>query len=902
MEIAATYLRWATGCCFTVLGFAGARRAFRARPREFERTALGAAIGLLGLTSFLGRIQEATSYRIPLVSEVSLAAFMGTGFCLLLVRHGIFPMSRRALRTALGACVFTSLLVVAAHLPTVRNPNFRPTHVQLAAVLLLFLVWTACVGEPAYRFFKMSQRAPRIQRRRARALGTCYAGLALILDGAILVGARANSATAFALGLCVAALIPMLWIAAIPPRWIRNTWRARESTELRAGITAMLKLPANEMASTALDMALRVVGGDGGIISLPDGTLSSSNMTDDEAAELAAIAGACEEPSIVRSGGRVAIVAKLRLESGPCSLAVRSGPLTPVFGDDEVAILDGYATALAGALDRTRLLDALRHETARSNLLLESLSRLNEAILVVENGEVVYANEALQRLNGYSYRELQTIPFMDIVVPGERSAVAERMRRRLAGESVEDHYETVIRHKDGHEIEIEVAVQILQSNGNTQILSICRDITERKRSAEREARRVSELAAFSKAVQKLTGTLDAEDLGAGVAACARDVIGAERAAFVTYADGDVQRVYPAGIDEGELERAGVLRAEDGYLGRLLAAGKPVRVAQLHRVPRASGPASARAYSFLAIPVIRGTQMRAVLCLAGKEEALAFDDIDENVASGLANYATEAFEAAQAFMRERAAVERLEELDEMKNSFISALSHELRTPLTSVIGFAQTLEDETTAISPQDRTSMLHRLTVNARRLERLLGDLLDVDRLRRGISKPVVRPTDLSKLVLRVLEEFELGAGRTINLDAGPVVIDVDAAKVERIVENLLANAMKHTAADTPVWVRCVAADGGAMLVVEDAGEGVPADMREHIFEAFAQGPRVAKHSPGVGIGLSLVARFAELHGGRAWVEDRPGGGASFRVFFPGEVRSPAVEERAAERTIARAV
>jgi signal transduction histidine kinase len=72
------------------------------------------------------------------------------------------------------------------------------------------------------------------------------------------------------------------------------------------------------------------------------------------------------------------------------------------------------------------------------------------------------------------------------------------------------------------------------------------------------------------------------------------------------------------------------------------------------------------------------------------------------------------------------------------------------------------------------------------------------------------------------------------------------------------------------------------LIVVEDDGPGVPEDLRETIFEPFMQGPSLATHSPGVGVGLALVARFAELHGGRAWVQARPGGGASFRVYLSG--------------------
>jgi signal transduction histidine kinase len=87
------------------------------------------------------------------------------------------------------------------------------------------------------------------------------------------------------------------------------------------------------------------------------------------------------------------------------------------------------------------------------------------------------------------------------------------------------------------------------------------------------------------------------------------------------------------------------------------------------------------------------------------------------------------------------------------------------------------------------------------------------------------------------------------------------------------------------VWVRIEAHAGGALITVEDEGSGVPEELHEAVFEPFRQGSAASSHSPGVGLGLALVARFAELQHGRAWVEDRPGGGASFRVFLPGAPR-----------------
>jgi PAS domain S-box-containing protein len=230
-------------------------------------------------------------------------------------------------------------------------------------------------------------------------------------------------------------------------------------------------------------------------------------------------------------------------------------------------------------------------------------------------------------------------------------------------------------------------------------------------------------------------------------------------------------------------------------------------------------------------------------------------------------------------RERDAAERLRALDEMKNTFLAAVSHELRSPLTSILGLSLTLEQ--TRLPEEDQADLLGRLATNARKLDRLLKDLLDIDRLNRGIVTPNYRATDIGALVRRTVESLDLLGERPILVEAEPVTIEVDPAKVERIVENLLANAARHTGPDTDIWVRVWAEPDGAVIAVEDDGPGVPTDLQDAIFEPFRQGPTTSPHSPGTGIGLSLVAMFAELHGGRAWVQDREGGGASFRVFLP---------------------
>jgi len=130
-----------------------------------------------------------------------------------------------------------------------------------------------------------------------------------------------------------------------------------------------------------------------------------------------------------------------------------------------------------------------------------------------------------------------------------------------------------------------------------------------------------------------------------------------------------------------------------------------------------------------------------------------------------------------------------------------------------------------------------------------------------------------------VLDEADLPDTYPISFESEPSTAAVDAAKVERIIENLLFNATRHTPEGTPISLSVRPAEGGVLIRVEDEGPGVPAEMREIIFEPFRQSE--LHPSRGAGIGLSLVASFAEMHGGRAWAEEGAGGGAVFLVFLP---------------------
>jgi PAS domain S-box-containing protein len=254
--------------------------------------------------------------------------------------------------------------------------------------------------------------------------------------------------------------------------------------------------------------------------------------------------------------------------------------------------------------------------------------------------------------------------------------------------------------------------------------------------------------------------------------------------------------------------------------------------------------------------------------------------------------SEARELQQQLQVERDTSQRLRELDEMKNTFLTAVSHDLRTPLAAILGLALTLEREDLQLDVSETRDLIGRIAGNARRLNTLVADLLDLDRLSRGVVEPNRHPTDVAALVRKVLRDSDLLTDHDVTVDADSCVVSVDGSKVERVVENLLTNAARHTPTGSHVWVSVRPTAGGAEIVVEDDGPGVAPDLRGAIFEPFRQSMTAGgAHSPGVGVGLSLVARFAELHGGRAWVEERAGGGASFHVTLMGEPASVAAAE-----------
>jgi PAS domain S-box-containing protein len=219
------------------------------------------------------------------------------------------------------------------------------------------------------------------------------------------------------------------------------------------------------------------------------------------------------------------------------------------------------------------------------------------------------------------------------------------------------------------------------------------------------------------------------------------------------------------------------------------------------------------------------------------------------------------------------------IDELRDSILSAVSHELRTPLTSIIGFAITLKERGTSLAQRTRDEMVEHLVQQAQKLDRLLADLLDLDRLRHGCLRPSFRSTDVRELAEKVAADLDTNT-HPIEIRGNSAYAEVDGPKVERILGNLVSNAVKHTPPGTRISILVEARDGGVFISVDDDGPGVAREDREAIFELFNRGSG-GERVQGTGIGLSLVAQFTALHGGSAWVEENESRGASFRIFLP---------------------
>jgi two-component system, OmpR family, sensor histidine kinase MtrB len=227
-------------------------------------------------------------------------------------------------------------------------------------------------------------------------------------------------------------------------------------------------------------------------------------------------------------------------------------------------------------------------------------------------------------------------------------------------------------------------------------------------------------------------------------------------------------------------------------------------------------------------------------------------------------------------------------------FASNVSHELRTPVTTLLNAVDLLRTRRQQLDVSGRQA-LDLLADEVARFERLVDDLLEISRTDAGDDRLLLADTDPAELVRQSLPA---PARHLIHADpsASDLVVRVDRRRLERTISNLVQNAERHGGGLVRVAVKAVPGPN-VHVAVEDAGPGVPADLREQVFERFSRGAAARDRTSGVGLGLALAAQQVRLHHGRLWVEDRPGGGARFVVELPArESADREIEQPSADR------
>jgi signal transduction histidine kinase len=284
-----------------------------------------------------------------------------------------------------------------------------------------------------------------------------------------------------------------------------------------------------------------------------------------------------------------------------------------------------------------------------------------------------------------------------------------------------------------------------------------------------------------------------------------------------------------------------------------------------------------------VPLTRGEDVIGLLILVSRRgrvmrDPFVLDAIGDQLSAALEHAAL--YEAA--YRRER----DLEDLDHRRREFIAAISHEIRTPLTSIQAFADLLALDQDSMDP-DAESLITSLTLGVERLNRLVGDLIDLGRAGREAQEVHATEMDIVELLRsaeQVLRPSFLLRQQTLSVDAPehPLLGIVDQRLLEQVVLSLLSNANRHAPSGGVVTLRAAATEEGHIRVsVEDSGPGIAPEERDRIFEPYYRVERADGTSvPGSGLGLAVARQLMDQQGGRIWVEPAAGGGACFIVEF----------------------
>ena len=560
------------------------------------------------------------------------------------------------------------------------------------------------------------------------------------------------------------------------------------------------------------------------------------------------------------------------------------------------------------------------------------LSALEHGVSVQElDGTIVYANPAAARFSGFAtpaemvgadpaaiearfeMRDEHGNPLDPEVLPGWR------LRRGLPYDEV--LIQVTPRGTSEVRWTLVGARPIRGKSGELlQIVNVFRDVTERKRHQEAldRSREVSRRAMqqrefLSRASVELASSLDYNTTLATVARLAVPAI-ADWCAVDVVEDGEVRRLAVAHVDPARIEFVEDIQrryppdpdAANGVT-HVLRTGESEMIPV---IPEAMIEAAARdaehlrliraleLHSYLAVPMLQGNRAFGVITMAMAESRRTYGPDDLELAQALAERASNAVQNARLYRTAREARREAELANRAKDEFLAMLGHELRNPLTPIIAAIDLMNMQGVSGGEREREIVERQ----ARSLVRLVDDLLDVSRITRGRIDLDKVPVDVCDVVAKGVEQASpLVESRdhelVIEVPRG-MVVDADAMRLAQVVANLVTNAAKYTSPRGRIQIRGRREAGTIVLSVKDSGIGIAADMLPNVFDVFVQAPQtIERAAGGLGLGLTIVRRLVELHGGSVSAHsDGPGTGSEFVVCLPeSKGRLQPADEAAAE-------
>jgi K+-sensing histidine kinase KdpD len=224
------------------------------------------------------------------------------------------------------------------------------------------------------------------------------------------------------------------------------------------------------------------------------------------------------------------------------------------------------------------------------------------------------------------------------------------------------------------------------------------------------------------------------------------------------------------------------------------------------------------------------------------------------------------------------------LEAVRQTFIGVLSHELRTPVTTIFGGAKLLAKPNSNLDPETRLGIFRDIYEEAERLQRLVEDVVALNRFGEGAGEIGWEPVLIQRLLPRVVKSEDgrwPGVTFELEVEAGLPTVSADPTYVEQVVRNLLSNAAKYGGLESTVTIRAEPGEREVIVRVLDDGPGFPVDETDRLFELFYRSPGTASTAGGAGIGLFVCARLIRAMGGRIWARLRDGHGAEFGFALP---------------------